>query len=102
MRCVLSYRFGQLEFSWDERKARTNLRTHGVSFDEAVTVFADPLARLYDDPDHSSSEDRFLMVGHSFSNRLLLVVHADEDDSIRIISARRITASEREDYENDA
>ncbi len=71
-------------------------------FEEAVTVFADPLARLYDDPDHSSSEDRFLLVGHSFSSRLLLVVHAETADSFRIISARRVTPHEREDYENDA
>jgi uncharacterized DUF497 family protein len=61
---VRSCRFGQLEFSWDDRKAGANLRRHGIPFEEAVTVFSDPLARLYDDPDHSSSEDRFLLVGH--------------------------------------
>jgi uncharacterized protein len=64
--------------------------------------FADPLARVYDDPDHSAVEDRFLIVGRSFSDRLLLVVHAERGDSIRIISARRLTPQEREDYENDA
>jgi uncharacterized DUF497 family protein len=60
------------------------------------------MARLYDDPDHSSTEDRFLIVGNSFFNRLLLVVHAEREDVIRIISARRPTPRERKDYENDA
>jgi uncharacterized protein len=97
-----SYRFGQLEFAWDDRKASANARKHRVGFEEGVTVFADPSARLYADPDHSSVEERFLLVGHSFSDRLLLVVHAERDDVIRIISARRATPGEREDYENDA
>ncbi len=78
------------------------MRRHGVGFDEAVTVFADPLARVYDDPDHSVLEDRFLIVGRSFSDRLLLVVHAERADTIRIIGGRRLTPQEREDYENDA
>ncbi|MBN1610418.1 MAG: BrnT family toxin [Polyangiaceae bacterium] len=78
------------------------MRRHRVSFEEATTVFADPWARLHDDPDHSSAEKRFLLVGHSLSNRLLLVVHAERADKIRITSARRLTRGEREDYENDA
>ena len=97
-----SYRFRELDFCWDDRKAANNLRRHGIGFEEGVTVFADPLARVYDDPDHSSFEDRFLVVGRSFSDCLLLVVHAERGDSIRIISARRLTPQEREDYENDA
>ena len=91
------FRFGDLEFSWDERKAATNLKKHGVRFEEAATVFADPAARLYDDPDHSDDEPRFLLVGHSFAGRVLLVVHAENRDTIRIISARRAKPTERED-----
>ncbi|HKY40385.1 MAG TPA: BrnT family toxin [Polyangiaceae bacterium] len=96
------YRFGELVFSWDERKATANVRRHGVRFEEAATVFIDPGAREYDDPDHSQHELRFLLVGHSFAGRLLLVVHAEKDDTIRIISARRVTPREREAYESDA
>lgn len=96
------HRFGQLAFSWDDRKASTNLRRHGVRFEEAATVFADPLGRIYDDPDHSEDELRFLLVGHSLAGRILVVVHAEKDDAIRIISARRVTPSEREEYETDA
>ena len=96
------YRFGDLVFSWDERKASANLRRHGVRFEEAATVFVDPTACEYDDPDHSEAELRFLLVGHSLAGRILLVVHAEKDDTIRIISARRATLREREDYEADA
>lgn len=96
------FRFGDLEFSWDPRKAKLNLRRHGVSFEEGVSVFVDPLARLYDDPDHSNREARFLLVGHSLWGRLLLVVHAEKGDTIRIISVRRVTRQESERYESDA
>jgi uncharacterized DUF497 family protein len=65
-------------------------------------VFIDPLSRAYEDPDHSDHELRFLLVGHSLAGRILLVVHAEKDDTIRIISARRATLREREDYEADA
>jgi uncharacterized protein len=99
---VKRYRFGELVFSWDERKAATNLRRHGIRFEEAATVFVDPVGRAYDDPDHSEYELRFLLVGHSLAGRILLVVHAEKDDTIRIISARRATPREREDYEADA
>ena len=96
------YRFGELAFSWDERKAQANLRKHRVRFEEAVTVFVDPRAREHDDPDHSDQETRFLLIGHSLAGRLLLVVHADKSDTIRIISARRATSRERQDYESNA
>ena len=96
------YRFGKLEFSWNERKALQNLRRHGVRFEEAATVFVDPLARVYDDPDHSDTEARFLLVGHSLAGRMLLVVHAEKGDTIRVISARRTTSAERAEYEADA
>ncbi len=99
---MTEYRYGSLRFSWDERKASINKRTHGISFEEAVTVFADPLAQIYDDPDHSVNEYRFLLVGHSLVGRILLVVHAEKGDRIRIISARRPTARERKDYNGDA
>jgi uncharacterized protein len=99
---VKRHRFGELVFSWDERKASANLRKHGIRFEEAATVFVDPLGRAYDDPDHAEHELRFLLVGHSLAGRILLVVHAEKDDTIRIISARRATPSEREDYEADA
>ena len=96
------YRFGELVFSWDERKALTNWRRRGVRFEEAATVFVDPAAREYDDPDHSEAELRFLLVGHSLAGRILRVVHAEKDDTIRIVSARRATPRERQDYEADA
>jgi uncharacterized DUF497 family protein len=102
LRGVKRYRFGELEFSWDERKALQNARRHGVHFEEAATVFVDPLARVYDDPDHSETEARFILVGYSLAGRLLLVVHAEKGDTIRIISARRPTPRERAKYEADA
>jgi uncharacterized DUF497 family protein len=96
---VTRFRFGDLEFTWDERKATLNAKKHRVTFEEAATVFADPRARLYDDPDHSDKEQRFLLVGHSFAGRVLLVVHVENRDTIRIVSARRAKPSEREDYD---
>jgi uncharacterized DUF497 family protein len=96
------YRFGALVFAWDERKASANLRKHRVAFEEAATVFADPIAREYDDPEHSAVEARFLLVGHSLAGRILLVVYVEKDDTIRIVSARRATPSEREEYEANA
>jgi uncharacterized DUF497 family protein len=99
---VVQYRYGGLHFAWDESKATSNKGKQGVSFEEAVTVFADPLGRIYDDPDHSVEEDRFLLVGHSLEGRVLLVVHAERRDRIRIISARKPTARERKEYKNNA
>lgn len=87
-------------YEWDIRKAARNLRKHGVSFDEAKTVFLDPLAETFDDPDHSDEERRFITLGISTSQRLLFVAHADSgEDRVRIISARVATRSETHAYE---
>lgn len=88
-----------MAFEWDARKDASNLRKHGVSFQEASTVFFDPLAATGADPDHSASERRFVTFGMSCSGRLLVVAHTDRDDVIRIISARRAGRAERELYE---
>jgi hypothetical protein len=77
----------------------TNIKNHGVSFEEARTVFDNPLAVIFDDDAHSDSELREIIIGHSLSNRLLLVVFTERPDTIRIISARTATAKERRDYE---
>ena len=89
-----------IEFAWDRRKARSNLVKHGVSFEEAQTVFLDESARLIDDPDHSAEEERFVLVGYSFQARCLIVSHCyrEPDSVIRLISARRATAQEEEVY----
>jgi uncharacterized DUF497 family protein len=84
---------------WDSTKARRNLKKHGVSFEEAATVFTDPLSSTIEDPLHSEDEDRFVIIGQSIRGRILVVVHADRGDKIRIISARVATAHEREQYE---
>ena len=90
---------GQLRFSWDARKARSNEQKHGVSFEEAQTVFFDDNALLLDDPDHSWDEKRFLLLGLSSSLRMLLVCHCFlEEDTIRLISARPATRRERRQY----
>lgn len=86
-------------FEWDENKARQNLVKHGISFVEATTVFIDPLSVTIDDPDHSQSEQRYLIIGYSHQERLLVVVHVDRGDNIRIISARLCTNNERRIYE---
>jgi uncharacterized protein len=88
-----------VNFEWDPRKAAQNRRKHRVSFHEAATVFGDPLAVTYDDPDHSIVEERFITVGMSDAGRLLIVAHADKADNIRIISARKMTLGERKQYE---
>jgi uncharacterized protein len=89
-----------LRFSWDPRKAASNLRDHRVSFEEAVTAFGDPLSITIPDPKHSDSEDRFVLVGLSANSRLLVVIHAERgDDDIRIISARLASRRERTQYE---
>ncbi|MGL4229870.1 MAG: BrnT family toxin [Casimicrobium sp.] len=86
-------------FEWDEVKAASNLRKHGVSFEEAATVFSDPLAYTFDDPDHSIGERRLLTFGFSLSARLLVVGHAERGRAIRIINARKATRHERGIYE---
>jgi uncharacterized DUF497 family protein len=88
-----------LNFQWDENKAGTNLAKHGVSFEEAATAFADPLSLTIPDPVHSQSEDRFIMLGTSHNGKLLVVVHTERRNSIRIISARRASRKERKSYE---
>jgi uncharacterized DUF497 family protein len=90
-----------LSFEWDPGKAEDNIRKHGVPFDEAMTVFADPLATTIFDPDHSDDEDRYLSLGMSSANRLLVVSFTDRDDRIRIISARVASRRERKQYEED-
>jgi uncharacterized DUF497 family protein len=92
---------GAMEFEWDPDKALRNLSKHGVSFQEAATVFGDPLAVTYFDPDHSKEEDRFLTFGHSSAGRLLVVSHTDREDRTRIISARRATRKERKSHEKE-
>jgi len=85
-----------LEFEWDPAKAEPNLKEHGVSFDEATTVFRDTLSITIADPDHSDSEDRFIDIGMSHREQLLVVSYTERKDKIRIISARRATRTETE------
>lgn len=89
-----------LHFEWDERKAAANVKKHGVSFEEARSVFYDERAKLIDDPDHSEDEDRFVLLGLSSALRLLVVCHCYRGDGgvIRIISARKATAKETKSY----
>ncbi len=89
-----------MEFEWDPKKSEMNRKKHGVSFHDAATVFADPLAITFLDPDHSSGEHRFLTFGHSKMNQLLAVAHTERNGKTRIISARRATRNERTIYEN--
>jgi len=89
-----------IQFEWDGQKAKDNRRKHKVSFDEATTVLADPLSATIRDPLHSGSgEERFVTMGLSARGNLLVVVHLDWDEIVRIISARRATRSERRKYE---
>jgi len=90
----------KLHFEWDPAKAATNLKKHGVSFEDAQTVFADEQAQLIDDPDHSEFEERFVLLGLSSSLRILVVAHAyrAEGGVIRIISARKATQTEERSY----
>ena len=87
-----------MDFEWDETKAASNLRKHGVSFVEASSAFADPLAALFPDPDHSAAEFREILVGYSELDRLLVVSFTEVNQAIRIISARRATAKERHNH----
>jgi uncharacterized DUF497 family protein len=92
----------QLQFEWDRRKAETNLQKHGVSFWEAQTVFLDPLAFIFDDELHSVDELREIIIGHSSDGHLLLVCFTEREPGVvRIISARRATNRERNDYEEN-
>lgn len=90
-----------MQFEWHRRKAKSNLSKHGVSFEEAATIFGDPLTLTFDDPDHSEIEERYLSFGVSGSGKLLVVSHTPRGRNTRIISARRMTATERNIYEQD-
>lgn len=92
-----------MQFEWDPKKERANVRKHGVTFDEAMTIFFDPLAAIHDDPDHSIGEYREIVVGHSSRGRLLLVSFTERsDDVVRIINARPAEPDERRDYEKNS
>ena len=88
-----------LTFDWDRRKAIANLEKHGITFEEASTAFGDPLSLTIPDPGHSTDEERFILLGQSRYGQLLVVVHTEDEDHIRIISARRATRHEKKTYE---
>jgi hypothetical protein len=88
-----------MKYEWDHKKAASNQKKHGVSFREASTVFGDPLAITFDDPDHSTDEERYVTFGSSTTGRLLVVSHTRRDDRTRIISVREATRLERSIYE---
>ncbi len=90
-----------LRFEWDPEKAAFNLKRHRVSFEEASTVFDDPLFIIFLDKEHSIDEERYITIGLSRTNRLLLIAHTDRNDQIRIISARKATKNERRFYEEE-
>jgi uncharacterized DUF497 family protein len=90
-----------MEFEWDPQKAAKNLSKHKVSFTEAATVLDDPLSLTVADPDHSTEEDRFIIVGQSYRRRLLIVSFEERGDRIRIINARELTRTERRAYEEE-
>lgn len=90
-----------MEFAWDEAKAASNLKKHGVDFREAATVLDDPLSYTFPDTAHSTDEQRFITMGMSTLGRLLVVAHTETDETIRIISARLATRGERKVYEED-
>ena len=89
-----------MSFEWDPKKAAANSKKHGVSFEEATTVFGDRLARIFDAPDHSGTEAREIIVGHSARQALLVVCFVERSERVRIFSARKATRKERKDYEN--
>ncbi|HEX4139859.1 MAG TPA: BrnT family toxin [Candidatus Methylacidiphilales bacterium] len=88
-----------LQFEWDERKARSNLVKHSVSFEEASTAFGDPNSLTIADPVHSEEEDRFILLGQTYRGKLVVVIHTERGKNIRIISARLATRRERQTYE---
>ena len=90
-----------MTFEWDDAKAKANIKKHGVSFEEAATVFRDPLYLVFSDPDHSVKESRFLVFGESSEGRLLVVSYTQRSKSVRLISAREATRRERKHYEED-
>ncbi len=90
-----------MEFEWDDAKAEANVRKHGVSFGEASSAFADPLAAIFPDPEHSDEEEREILVGYSERNRLLIVSFTERDGNVRIISARVASVRERRNHEEN-
>jgi uncharacterized DUF497 family protein len=90
-----------VDYEWDEAKAASNLDKHGVSFEEAVTIFGDPLYIDFYDPDHSVDEHRYLILGQSTAGRLLIVSYTERDEVVRLINAREVTSSERTAYEEE-
>ena len=88
-------------FEWDKDKAITNIKKHKIGFEEAITVFIDPLARIFYDEAHSTDEVREIIIGHSVNNRLLLICFIERANSIRIFSARLATQKEQQDYEEN-
>ena len=90
-----------LEFEWDREKAEANRTTHGIDFEEALTIFRDPLARIFEDPEHSEDEPREIIIGHSVEQRLILVCFTVRGTKIRMVSARKATPLERKDYEEN-
>jgi uncharacterized protein len=91
-----------LLFEWDNQKALSNEQKHGITFDEASTVFGDSLSLTLHDPLHSENEERFVVIGTSYKNRVLIVLHSERGDDIRIISARKAIKNERLQYESNA
>jgi uncharacterized DUF497 family protein len=90
-----------MQFAWDQKEASNNLAKHGVSFEEAATVFGDPLSNTFPDPDHSMEEQRFIIIGLSEQGKIVVVAHTDDGAIVRIISAREATRGERKSYEED-
>lgn len=90
-----------MEFEWNPDKTESNYIKHGISFEEAATVFSDPLSVTFPDPDHSRGESRYIIIGTSSFGQLLIVAHTDRDETIRIISARKATRLERRFYERE-
>ena len=91
-----------MQFEWDAEKAASNLKKHGVSFQEAATAFGDPFSATIADPDHSEDEDRYVLLGETYQGRLVVVVHTDREETVRIISARLASRRERKSYEREA
>jgi len=90
-----------MKFEWDPKKATVNVKKHGVTFQEAATIFGDPLAITFNDPDHSINENRYITFGLSFQKRLIVVSHTERGDRTRIINARLMDRKERRIYEED-
>ncbi|MBM3124134.1 MAG: BrnT family toxin [Chloroflexi bacterium] len=89
-----------IEFEWDDEKAESNLEKHGVSFEEAATIFNDPLIASISDPAHSRAEERYISMGISISGHVLVVVHTEREKRIRLISCRKATKNERKTYDD--